>query len=266
MRLVVVSDSHLSPSRPDGDRNWSTVVDHVERLAPDLVVHGGDISADGVDDPDDLTHARHQLDRLAVPWRAVPGNHDLGNPGDDPDLVEPRRRRYEEVFGPRFWSVERGGWRLVGLDSQALEADHPDDEPSWRWTAEQLAGDLPIAVFQHRPLAPTAEGEFDTPKRYHTDPGRTRLRELLAGSPVRVVVSGHVHQWRDQAIGGIRFLWAPATWARLPDAAQPVIGTKVVGLVELDLGPGGGVEASVVSAGFEQAVVDEAAPRPPAYR
>jgi hypothetical protein len=27
----------------------------------------------------DLRHGRAQLDRLSAPWRAVPGNHDIGD-------------------------------------------------------------------------------------------------------------------------------------------------------------------------------------------
>jgi 3',5'-cyclic AMP phosphodiesterase CpdA len=146
MRIVVVSDSHLSPATPGAERNWEVALAHVERLRPDLVLHAGDISAEATDRPEDLAHARRLLDRIPAPWRAVPGNHDLGNPHPDRELVARWRCRYEAVFGPRFWQIELGGWRLVGLDSQALVDGHPDDDPAWRFTAEHLTGDRPIAV------------------------------------------------------------------------------------------------------------------------
>ncbi len=79
-QLVVVSDSHLSGRALDAERNWSAVVDHIRRTAPDLVVHVGDLSLDGEHDAADLDYAREQLGRLApTPWIAVPGNHDIGD-------------------------------------------------------------------------------------------------------------------------------------------------------------------------------------------
>jgi hypothetical protein len=54
---------------------------------------------------------------------------------------------------------------------------------------------------------------------------------------VQLVVSGHVHQWRDAASGQCRHVWAPSTWSSLPDRIQPTIGTKVTGAVDIELGP-----------------------------
>lgn len=266
MRLAVVSDSHLSPELPAADRNWEVALDHVDRLRPALVVHGGDVSANGSVDRTDLEHAHRLTARLSVPWRVVPGNHDLGNPDDERDVAMKRRHCYEQVFGDRFWCLELDGWRLVGLDCQALVADHPDDGDDWAWVAGNLVGHQPTVVFQHRPLAPTSAAEIDTPKRYHPEPVRSRLGELLSRSAVRAVVSGHVHQWRDETIDGIRFIWAPSTWGHLPDEKQPVIGTKTVGMVELELGPGGAVDARVVTGGFEQGILGVTTPTPAGYR
>lgn len=273
MRLVVVSDSHLSPLSPAADRNWAAVVDHVATVRPDLVVHGGDLAASAGGDPLTLAHARHRLDELAVPWRVVPGNHDVGNPWDDRDRVIEARGAYEAAVGERFWWSDHdqdhgagdqgagpSGWRLVGLDSQALVTGHPDDEDDWSWLARALDTDRPVALFQHRPLAPTSPTERDTDRRYLPEPHRARFRRMLADSTVRLVVSGHVHQWRDQVIDGIRHVWAPSTWASITDSFQPVIGTKVVGLIEVDLGDDVDV-ALVVPDGTTQLVHDpEAVP------
>lgn len=261
MRLVVVSDTHLSPASPAADRNWKAVVDHVATTRPDLVVHGGDLAADGTADPTDLEHARHRLDELSVPWRVVPGNHDVGNPWADRGELATARRNYRAVVGDRWWSLDDdgpGGWRLIGLDSQALVTGHPDDEVEWAWLADALATERPVAVFQHRPLAPTAPTERDTDRRYLPEPHRSRFRALLAGSTARLVVSGHVHQWRHEIVDGIHLVWAPSAWAAIADSFQPVIGTKVVGLVELELGADIGVRLVVPDA-MTQAVHDPVA-------
>jgi hypothetical protein len=129
----VVSDSHLSERTPEASANWGAVVDDVAADAPDLVVHTGDISADGARLPADLATARRELDRLAeagVRLVAVPGNHDVGeNPYGDPDgdaddtvaddypLVSAAALdRYRDTIGPDRWFVDVGAWRLVGRD------------------------------------------------------------------------------------------------------------------------------------------------------
>lgn len=239
--IAVVSDSHLSPANPDGDRNWDAVVDHVARTEPDLVLHAGDISADGMDLDADLIHAKAQLDRLPVPWLAIPGNHDLGIPQPERELTMERRARYEDVFGDRFWVAEFDRWRIVGLDAEELVSDHADDEAAWAWTAERLATDRPTVVLIHRPVAPSAAGlPADDPlpqngRRYLPWPDGQRLFDLLVDSPMVALVSGHIHQWRSNSIAGSQWISAPSTWAVIDRDKQPAVGEKVVGLVEFEL-------------------------------
>lgn len=233
--IAVVSDSHLSMTNPEGDRQWDAVVAHVTASPPDLVVHAGDISTRGAEGDADLAHARRQLDRLPVPWVAVPGNHDVGLPQEDWAVTEKRRTRYEEIMGPRFWATDLGRCRIVGLDTEALASGHPADEASWDWTAEHLTGDRPTILVLHRPLAPMFDHEEDAARRYLVVEPRRRLLALLAPSPVVAVVSGHLHQWRSGVVAGCRWIWAPSTWAAIDDEVQPVIGQKRTGLVEVDL-------------------------------
>jgi predicted phosphodiesterase len=54
VRVIVVSDSHLSNRTPEASANWDAVVDHVAAERPDLVVHAGDISVVGHDRVEDL--------------------------------------------------------------------------------------------------------------------------------------------------------------------------------------------------------------------
>jgi 3',5'-cyclic AMP phosphodiesterase CpdA len=78
-RVILVSDTHLSASAPRAQVNWDAVVSYVGACSPDLVIHLGDLSLDGARDAVDWRHGRTQLDRLPVAWRAVPGNHDIGD-------------------------------------------------------------------------------------------------------------------------------------------------------------------------------------------
>jgi 3',5'-cyclic AMP phosphodiesterase CpdA len=236
-RLLVVGDSHLSPSVAYADENWDAVVREVDRRRPDLVVHVGDISLDGARTPSDLAHARRRMGELTLPWRAVPGNHDIGDIGASSEPVDgARRAAYVGLFGATDWSVDVDGWRLVGIDIQALASPVADSGDVWRWLATALAGDQPTALFTHRPLRTHGADEVDDPDRYVTGAARERLLTLLAERHVELVVSGHIHQWRQVDDDGRSYVWVPSTWASLPDEIQPVIGTKVTGAVELDLG------------------------------
>lgn len=239
VRLAVVSDTHLSPANTEAERNWDAVVRHLTRTVPDLIVHAGDISAEGADVRSDLDFARAQLDRLPGCWRAVPGNHDVGEPEPEWAITQRRRARYEEIIGPRFWSTDLDQWRLIGLDSQALMSGHDDDEHWWDWSAEQLTAEQPIVAVLHRPLSPTGPDEPDVDRRYLVEPYRSRFGQLLNGTNTRVVITGHAHQWRVQTVDGIQRIWAPSTWAVVSSDLQPAIGEKTVGLVELDLGRDG---------------------------
>jgi 3',5'-cyclic-AMP phosphodiesterase len=232
-RIVHVSDSHLSAAAPEAGANWSAVVEYVRRDVPDLVVHSGDISLNGADDPDDLEHARERLAELPSPWLAIPGNHDIGDFGDVQERIDATRyQRYVDVFGADNWSTMLDGWRVVGLDVQALVAGIDVAGDVWSWLEGELSQPGPAVLFLHRPMRPWAADEDDHPVRYVTEPARERLTRLIASSGVRMVGSGHVHQWRRVEDDGRAHVWAPSTWASLPDWLQPVIGSKLTGVVE----------------------------------
>ena len=246
-RVLQVSDSHLSPAAPHADEHWDAVLAHVEATQPDLVVHTGDISAHGADRDADLRHARRRLDELTVPWLAVPGNHDIGDVDPTPEPIDnTRRTRYADAFGASRWTAEEGGWRLVGIDAQTLLSDLPAATDEWEWLEDAVSVDGPVALFLHRPLRPWRADTPDDPGRYVSGPGRSRLAALLAESSVRLVGTGHVHQWWKGELDGAAHVWAPSTWALVPDRVQPVIGAKVVGVVEHELDRDGTVRSTYV--------------------
>ncbi len=269
--LVVVSDTHLSERAPLARDQWDVALAAIESLDPALVVHAGDISLDGPRHPGDLDYARAQLDRIPAPWRAVPGNHDLGDIGETatPATID-GRRAYQQRFGDGCWTVELGPWRVVGVDSQALFGDESDREQTWAWLDDALAGagrpeagsdDGGLCLVLHRPVLPVDEGEVDAPHRYVPEPGRSRLLDTLERHGVDVVINGHVHQQRTFEHRGVRHVWAPSVWATVGDDRQPVIGEKRTGIAVVELG-------STVDVRFEQpdglaaAVIGETFPSP----
>ena len=235
IRVTVVSDSHLSARNPAAALHWDWVVEHLAADPPDLVVHAGDAALDAGRDPAELRVVRQAMDRVPVPWAIVPGNHDLD---DDLDSDQPASlARYRAALGPDRFCVGAGAWRVIGLNAMLLGAGSPDEAEQWEWLDQMLLpGDGPVALVLHKPVVPPPADLRDSPQRYVPEPGRTRLLQLLrraGGHPL--VVSGHVHQCLRHLADGIDHIWAPATWASLPDSIQPPVGAKLVGVVALTL-------------------------------
>jgi 3',5'-cyclic AMP phosphodiesterase CpdA len=253
-RVTIVSDTHLSSLAPEADTNWEAVLRYIADVKPDLVVHVGDLSLDGAFRVDDLHYARRQLDRLDVPWRAVPGNHDTGDnpfPGKPREDIDATRiEQWRAIVGEAHWSVEVGGWFLIGIDAQLFGSGLDDEAAQWRFLDTEFAGrdrHDPTMMIVHKPFGLTdTELQAPHPHRYVPEPARQKLMDIVRAERIRLVVSGHVHQYRRLDLDGAHHLWAPTTWAVLPDEMQPTIGLKRSGVVQLDLEADGTWDAQLV--------------------
>lgn len=270
--VAIVSDSHLSPSAPDADANWDAVVRHIEATAPDLVLHVGDLALKGEHDPDDLRHGRRQLDRLGAVWRAVPGNHDIGdNPSAstpaDAVVDEDRRQRWVDIIGPDRWTLELNGWTFIALNAELFGSGLDSEATQWTWLEERVnatPADRPTAIVSHKPLV-TSDTELAAAPPYRFVPAAPaqRLRDLLGDRAIRLVISGHVHQYRVLQFDGTTHVWAPSTWAVLPEAIQPTFGAKRCGMLSLTLHDDGRFEQRLVEpVGLAQQTVGEDIPNP----
>ena len=67
IRIVQVSDTHVSRKPAYFVDNWDVLVNEMSRTRPDLIVHSGDVAFDGAADEDDLAFARSEKDRLVAP-------------------------------------------------------------------------------------------------------------------------------------------------------------------------------------------------------
>ena len=269
--MVLVSDTHLSRRAPQAQENWDAVLRYTEEAAPDAVIHVGDLSLDGAHESEDLRHAHQQLRRLHAPWHAVPGNHDIGDnpfpgaPGGSA-VTAGRRQRWLDVVGADQWSLTVGGWTLLGINAQLIGSGLEAEERQWAWLGQQVSdyGGNALALVTHKPLAaPDAVLASAPPYRFVPPAGRRRLADLFAGRPLRLVISGHVHQYRVLRLDGTEHLWVPTTWAVLPDRVQPVFGAKTCGVVALELGPGEPPEHSFVAPrGISQLTILDDLPDP----
>jgi 3',5'-cyclic AMP phosphodiesterase CpdA len=269
VRVILVSDTHLSPSAAEAQANWEAVLRYVAAAAPDVVIHLGDLTQDGAHDPGHLDFGRQQLDRLSVPWHAIPGNHDIGDnpwPGAPGGFTvdAARRQRWLDVIGADHWSLPLDGWTLLAINAQLLGSGLEAEATQWAWLEEQAgrrSAGRQIAVATHKPVTSTvAEVASSPPYRFLPSPGRDRLADLLSAP---LVISGHVHQHRLLHLDGTSHLWVPTTWAVLPDEAQPLLGAKRCGIVSLDLATGTPPQPELIEpAGLAQLTLTRDLPNP----
>lgn len=218
IRVVQVSDTHLSMKRAYFHDNWEVFTAAMADNPPDLIVASGDISFDGAGDEDDLAFARREHDRLAAPWVAIPGNHDIGESAVAVRLDQPvddeRIGRWRRHVGAQFWARDLGAWRLLGIDTALLGGGRPEEAEQWSFVERSLAerDGRPVLVFMHMPPfgLDVADAGFTTLAVPHAVRGRL-LATLSAAAGVKAIACGHVHVHRRDEHRGVEIVWAPAT-------------------------------------------------------
>ena len=267
--LAQISDTHLGAGTPLFRANFGRVAGALHDLRPDVLVHTGDVSLDGADQEADLTYAAAAHARLPGPVLAVPGNHDAGDhPGLAPQqpVDDARLDRFRRHLARDRWVQDRDGWRLLGLNSQVMDA-HPEAEAQAAMIAEALdtLGDRRLAVFIHKPFfaADPDEARFD----YWSVPPAARgpIRPVMAHPALRLVASGHLHLHREQQRGAVRYVWAPSTAFVVDPSEQPNLpGDRPCGFLVHEFGEDAVTTRLVVPDGMERPFIhdvrDEAYP------
>jgi 3',5'-cyclic AMP phosphodiesterase CpdA len=246
-RVVFVTDLHLSLRRPYYQDNWDMVVAWINAEKPPLVVVGGDVVLGVPDDNlEDLDYAREQLARLEVPWRVIPGNHDIGDNivsgGMDARVSTERRQVWLDRFGIDYWREDIGEWSLIGVNAQifngqGLAADL--EQQAWlEATLAEIEPHRPIALFVHKPLF--TDHPSDPEVQYHSLElqGRRQLLAPFGGKRLRLVACGHKHQFRSFDHDGVKHIWAPSTSSINHPPTVKMWGLREVGFIDFRLGQG----------------------------
>jgi 3',5'-cyclic AMP phosphodiesterase CpdA len=271
MRIIQISDTHLSRGKPHFADNWPPLAAWIAAQSPDLVIHTGDVTIDGADVEDDLQYAAELMRSLGAPFRAVPGNHDVGDAGHPRQPVtDERLARWRTYFGLDRWVEDVEGVRLVGLDAMLFGSGNREEtaQAAWLDTIMEGAGRRRIAWFLHRPLFLERPDEADTGYWSVKPEPRARLIELVRRHSVTLVASGHLHKAHQTVCGGTRYVWAPASSFLVgPRIQPPMPGQKRLGAVlyELDGSP---IRPSIADVPglaifWIDDVIEEVYPRPP---
>jgi 3',5'-cyclic AMP phosphodiesterase CpdA len=270
MRIIQISDTHLSRSKPHFADNWPPLAAWIAAQNPDLVIHTGDVTVDGTDVEDDLREAAELMHSLGVRFRAVPGNHDIGDAGHPRQPVtDARLARWRDYFGLDRWVEDIEGFRLLGLDAMLLGSGTREEAAQAAWLDVVMAGagGRQIAWFLHRPLFLDSPDEADTGYWSVKPQPRARLIELVRQYSVTLVASGHLHKAHQTVLDGTCYVWAPASSFLVgPEIQPPMPGEKRLGAVLYEA-HGAALEASItdvpgLAAYWIDDVIDEVYPRP----
>ncbi len=212
MLIAQITDTHVKPSgellldQLDSYGSLERAIDRINRRTPrpDLLVATGDLAADGR--PEEYAALRRLLDRAAMPYLLLPGNHDV-------------RGNLRAAFPDQPWqsgnylhyAVDDWPLRIVALDT--VVAGQPHGEmcaARCRWLDKTLARapDRPTLVLMHHPPFVTGIAHMDGMGL--ADP--SDLAEVVAahGQIVRILC-GHIHRPISTMFAGVPATVAPAT-------------------------------------------------------
>jgi len=234
MRIVQITDTHLSRGKAHFADNWAPLARWIAAKQPDFLIHTGDVTVDGAGVEDDLAYAAGLLRGLGLRWLAVPGNHDVGEAGHHSQPVNDERlARWRAHFGPDRWVEDITGWRLIGFDALILGSGSSEEtvQAGWLEASMAQADGRRIAWFLHKPLFLDSSAEGDTGYWSVKPEPRARLMALVRRHRVALVASGHLHKARDFRREDTRYLWAPASSFLVGEMQPAMPGEKRLGAV-----------------------------------
>lgn len=181
-----VTDTHVGGST--GAEDLKQTVEDINALGNvDFVVVTGDVTEFG--SRTELEEARAILDRLQIPWYAVPGNHDS-------KWSESGCNDFVQVFGAESFSFEKNGILFIGTASGPNMRMAPALVPREQllWLDSVLTSmrnpQQPVVFINHYPLD-------ESMSNY------AKVLELLGTRNVGVSLMGHGHSNKQFDFGGL---------------------------------------------------------------
>lgn len=218
MRILHISDTHLSGTHPVFQLNWRLFASRVQELQPDLVIHTGDAAISDPDRTEDIAFARAEMERLGLRYLIVPGNHDVGDNPVDADWLprqpkactEARRQAWINQFGPDFWVEDVDGIRFVGLNAQLFGTDLPAEEEQWEMLRTALRAGGRTVLVSHKPFYSQVDGS-DLPLNALPVEASLEIERLCQEAGVLLHLTGHLHRHKVISRGGLTRVWGAST-------------------------------------------------------
>ena len=213
--MAIISDTHIRHEKDHSDHCYSSdklanrkvkfIIRQINKLAPDLVIHLGDIQHPIPDLP---THeaavkaSRHLLQQLNCKLVVVPGNHDVGDKphalAASPVVNQQALRVFKKHWGPSFYAFDYGNCHFIVINSSILNSGTALESKQTAWLEKDLAENRQsgrrVFLFMHYPLYldhPAEDEHYDNIGHQ----ARMRLLALLDRYKIEAVFCGHVHNF-----------------------------------------------------------------------
>jgi len=239
-QFAVIADSHIRPPSGEAEGGYPSnrhaaarnrhVVDYINRLAPDFVIHLGDIVHPIPALPnhaDAVALARDIYAGLSADLHVLPGNHDIG---DKPNAWMPApvvdatsHGIFEKHWGAPYQSFDHRDCHFVLLDTPVLNSGLPQEQKQKAWLERDLARNEAagrrLFIFIHYPVFLFEPGE---PRHYDNidEPARSWLLGLLRRHGAEAVFAGHVHNFFFNRLHDTNHYILPSTAFVRPEYAE----------------------------------------------
>jgi 3',5'-cyclic AMP phosphodiesterase CpdA len=202
MRIVQISDTHISFSRPSRASDLEACIRHINAIdpQPDVVVHTGDVAHDGSAEEYDI--ARRRLERLAAPYFVIPGNRDSRG-----ELIKSFADGKRIHIGMDFvqYAVDDFAARMIFIDTLSTASNKGRlCETRLEQIDAMLAADRsrPAMLFMHHPpfQVPVGPDPVHFESWGEVDALMARLGRY---DHIRGIFCGHVHRNFEATIGAV---------------------------------------------------------------
>jgi len=193
MLIAQISDTHISADAPERTADLECSVAQINALVPrpDVVVHTGDVSHDGL--PAQYEIARAALSTLEMPWYVMVGNRDRREALRACFAAESRASTTTEFIQ---YAVDDFPVRLVCADTLSMSSNKGHMCADRRAELKDLleAGNgKPAAVFMHHP--PFEVPVAPDPMQFIEAATAAECRDILTGAHATCgLFCGHVHR------------------------------------------------------------------------
>ena len=214
--FIQISDSHIVPKgqlvcgHSDTAAALRTAVASINARLPALgpvecAIITGDLTDHGT--PEEYAHFAEIMADLALPWLAIPGNHDT-RAGMRAAFVG---QGWMPASGPIHWRRDFGPFAVVGLDTLLEGAHHGWLSEEGLAYLEQSLADLdghPVVVATHHPWLHCGIPAMDADNLRN---GAALLERLQRYTGPARMISGHVHRAITGQIGHVVCQISPST-------------------------------------------------------
>lgn len=231
-RIALLSDIHIMhgtnvATKTLHRKHFAQAIAEVNAAKVDLVLLAGDLTEHGT--PEEVGDFMQEMKGFKGRVWFVPGNHDVGNklipaktpkPSDN-NITAWRLTRFEMHWGATFWTRERAGVRVIGLNASMMGSDFRREKQMWKMLEKELAkpSEKPTIVLLHYP--PFVKTPDEKSAYFDLESGqRERLFGLMKQGGVKAVLSGHTHTEITNQHDGIRYITSPPVAYGLPKGKQ----------------------------------------------